>query len=59
MPHVETALIPNAVHLLIMEQPEAVNEHILAFLSPPAGMSKLKNGEVPLEEKNIERVAVG
>jgi pimeloyl-ACP methyl ester carboxylesterase len=33
MPRVETEVIPNAAHLLITDQPEAVNARMLAFLA--------------------------
>lgn len=32
IPNVETKLVPNAVHLVSMEQPALVNQHILEFL---------------------------
>ncbi len=32
MPNVETKMVPNAGHLVSMEQPALVNEHILKFL---------------------------
>lgn len=33
MPHVETHLIPDAAHLLLIDQPALVNQHMLAFLA--------------------------
>lgn len=59
MPHAETALIPNAGHLLIMEQPDTVNERILAFLAPALGMRQPMDNLVPADGKNSELIVVG